>query len=132
MKSQVRRALAKYSGSLYNGGTHVEEMAMTGRAARQIVGCALAFAATCSVARADTLLEAVQRADVAAVRALLAAGADADARDVDGATPLLYAAHLGNRRGRTRAARRRRRSRTPRIVMASRRYTRRATLPMPR
>ncbi len=32
----------------------------------------------------------------AAVRALLAAGADADARDVDGATPLLYAAHVGN------------------------------------
>jgi ankyrin repeat protein len=49
--------------------------------------------AIASAAHGGTLLEAVQRGDVAAVRAELAAGADVDARDIDGATPLLYAAH---------------------------------------
>lgn len=46
-----------------------------------------------SAAFADTLLEAAQRGDAAAVRAALASGAAVDERGIDGATPLLYAAH---------------------------------------
>jgi ankyrin repeat protein len=42
------------------------------------------------------LLEAAQKADAAAVRALLAEGADANARASDGSTPMLYAAHFGD------------------------------------
>jgi len=47
-------------------------------------------------ARGATLLEAVQQRDAVAVRSLLTQGSDVDARDVDGATPLLYAAHLSD------------------------------------
>jgi ankyrin repeat protein len=42
------------------------------------------------------LLAAAQQANAAEVRALLAAGADANARASDGSTPLLYAAHFAD------------------------------------
>jgi hypothetical protein len=42
-----------------------------------------------TAAHGATLLEAVQRRDESAIRALLAQGTDVDARDVDGATALL-------------------------------------------
>jgi ankyrin repeat protein len=42
------------------------------------------------------LLRAAQRPSSTEVRALLAAGADANARASDGSTPLLYAAHFGD------------------------------------
>jgi ankyrin repeat protein len=42
------------------------------------------------------LLQAAQGRNSAAVRALLAAGADANARAADGSTPMLYAAHFGD------------------------------------
>jgi ankyrin repeat protein len=42
------------------------------------------------------LLAAAQQFDSAQVRALLAAGADADARAADGSTAMLYAAHFGD------------------------------------
>ncbi|HXT14318.1 MAG TPA: ankyrin repeat domain-containing protein, partial [Gemmatimonadaceae bacterium] len=41
------------------------------------------------------LLEAAQTSNPTEVRALLAAGADANARAADGSTPMLYAAHFG-------------------------------------
>jgi len=56
----------------------------------------LAVAASLPV-HAATLLDAVQRGDVAEARELLAAGADAGAAGVDGSTPLIYAAHTVNR-----------------------------------
>jgi ankyrin repeat protein len=43
------------------------------------------------------LLEAAQQANPAEVRALLDAGADANARAADGSTAMLYAAHFGDR-----------------------------------
>src|SRR5262245_8977751 len=42
------------------------------------------------------LLEAAQKAQATEVRALLVAGADANAKAGDGSTPLLYAAHFGD------------------------------------
>jgi uncharacterized protein len=42
------------------------------------------------------LLDAAQKANPTEVRALLAAGADANARAADGSTPMLYAAHFGD------------------------------------
>ncbi|HET7607429.1 MAG TPA: ankyrin repeat domain-containing protein [Gammaproteobacteria bacterium] len=42
------------------------------------------------------LLDAAQKANATEVRALLAAGADANARAADGSTPLVYAAHFGD------------------------------------
>jgi len=62
------------------------------RARRATFALALLAAAP---AQAATLLQAVQQRNVAAVRTLLAEDADANEQDVDGATPLLYAAHLG-------------------------------------
>ena len=53
----------------------------------------VAFAATDFDAR---LLQAAQKSDSAEVRALLAEGADPNARAADGATPLLHAAHFGD------------------------------------
>lgn len=58
--------------------------------------CAGLVVALCPAARAATLLEAAQRADLGAVRELVASGADVNATGVDGSTPLLYAAHAGN------------------------------------
>ena len=43
----------------------------------------------------QTLLEAAKAGDLPRVRELLAAGADREARDADGATPLMLAAHAG-------------------------------------
>jgi len=42
------------------------------------------------------LLEAAQKSNPTAVRALLAAGADANATAADGSTPMIYAAHFGD------------------------------------
>jgi ankyrin repeat protein len=42
------------------------------------------------------LLNAAQKTESADVRALLAAGADPNARSADGSTPMLYAAHFGD------------------------------------
>jgi ankyrin repeat protein len=42
------------------------------------------------------LLEAAQKTHPTDVRALLAAGADANARAADGSTPMIYAAHFGD------------------------------------
>jgi ankyrin repeat protein len=42
------------------------------------------------------LLQAAQQANPAEVKALLAAGADANARAADGSTPMLYAAHFAD------------------------------------
>jgi len=61
-----------------------------------LLSAGIACAAFATGASAATLLEAVQARDAAAVRAALAAGADANARDVDGTTPLVYAAHAGD------------------------------------
>ncbi len=44
----------------------------------------------------EQLMEAIKGGDNARVRELLAAGADANARDVYGATALMNAAHIGN------------------------------------
>jgi uncharacterized protein len=43
----------------------------------------------------DLLLQAVESGDLSRVRSLLAAGADCDARNADGATALMLAAHSG-------------------------------------
>ena len=43
----------------------------------------------------EMLIEAAASGDLARVRSLLASGADANARDADGATVLMRAAHLG-------------------------------------
>jgi len=67
---------------------------MTQRRAWLLCGCS--FLAIVANAGAATLLDAAQARDTAAVRAALAAGADANARDVDGSTPLLYAAHAAD------------------------------------
>jgi uncharacterized protein len=45
------------------------------------------------------LLAAAQKTDPTDVRALLAAGADANARAADGSTPMIYAAHFGDTAG---------------------------------
>ncbi|HVY63821.1 MAG TPA: ankyrin repeat domain-containing protein [Gammaproteobacteria bacterium] len=45
------------------------------------------------------LLAAAQKSQTAEVRALLAAGADANARAADGSTPLIYATHFGDTAG---------------------------------
>ncbi|HZF29098.1 MAG TPA: ankyrin repeat domain-containing protein [Gammaproteobacteria bacterium] len=58
--------------------------------------CAFVGLVAAAAAHGATLFDAVQSGDLAQVRAALAQGADANARDVDGATPLLYAAHLAN------------------------------------
>lgn len=57
--------------------------------------CAL-FAAPLATARAQDLVASVQRGDAQAVKAMLAAGADPRQTAIDGATPLLYAAHSAN------------------------------------
>jgi ankyrin repeat protein len=61
-----------------------------------LLSVAWLLAAAAPAAHGATLLEAVRSGDATAARALLAAGADANVRDVDGATPLLYAAHSAN------------------------------------
>ena len=43
----------------------------------------------------ELLLQAIEASDLARVQALLSAGADRDARNADGATALMLAAHLG-------------------------------------
>jgi ankyrin repeat protein len=58
--------------------------------------CVLVLAAAGVPAQAATLLDAVRRGDAAAVRELIAAGADVNAAAVDGSTPLTYAAHGAN------------------------------------
>src|SRR5262245_18524132 len=65
------------------------------RAARRGL-CACALLGLLATAHGATLLDAVQSGDAAQVRAALAQGADVNARDVDGATPLIYAAHFAN------------------------------------
>ena len=60
-----------------------------------VLGAALLPSSSTLVARADTpLVDAVKRHDGAAVEALLAAGADVDAAQPDGATALHWAVHL--------------------------------------
>jgi len=56
----------------------------------------LALALCSAAAHGATLLEAAQQHDAATVRSLLTQGADANTRDVDGATALLYAAHAAD------------------------------------
>src|SRR5688572_13616319 len=55
----------------------------------------ISFGASGATALDAELLEAAQKADATKVRALLAAGADANARAADGSTAMLYAAHFG-------------------------------------
>ncbi len=66
----------------------------------KIAACASLFILSLGAAGAPDLdaklLQAAQKADPADVRALLAAGADANARAADGSTPMLYAAHFGD------------------------------------
>ena len=57
---------------------------------------AISFAASGATELDAKLLDVAQQAHATEVRALLAAGADANARAGDGSTPLLYAAHLGD------------------------------------
>jgi uncharacterized protein len=57
---------------------------------------ALSFGASAADEFEAKLLDAAQRSDSAEVRALLADGADANARAADGSTPLLFAAHVGD------------------------------------
>jgi ankyrin repeat protein len=54
------------------------------------------FAASGDPALDAKLLDAAQKANPTEVRALLAAGGDANAKAADGSTPMLYAAHLGD------------------------------------
>lgn len=56
----------------------------------------LAAALTAPPAGADDVIAAARAGDAVAVRALLAAGADVDARQGDGATALHWAAHRGD------------------------------------
>src|SRR4051812_25890181 len=69
--------------------------AWVGNAVRS-AATACAFLGLLATAHGATLLEAVQSGDAAQVRAALAQGADVNTRDVDGATPLIYAAHSAN------------------------------------
>jgi ankyrin repeat protein len=57
---------------------------------------ALSFAASGSPDLDAKLLAAAQKPNAADVRALLASGADANARAADGSTALIYAAHFGD------------------------------------
>ncbi len=68
------------------------ESARVGLRAAVLASCAAWYAA--GPAWGATLLDAVKARDAAAARALIAAGADPDQSAADGATPLLYAAHL--------------------------------------
>lgn len=56
----------------------------------------LSFGASAAADLDAKLLAAAQKAHPAEVRALLAAGADPNARAADGSTPMLYAAHFGD------------------------------------
>ena len=56
----------------------------------------LSFGASAAPELDAKLLAAAQKPNPAEVRALLAAGADANARAGDGSTPMLYAAHFGD------------------------------------
>ena len=56
----------------------------------------LSFAASAQSDLNGQLLKAAQKADSTEVRALLAAGADANARAADGTTPMIFAAHFGD------------------------------------
>jgi ankyrin repeat protein len=64
---------------------------------RFLIASLCVWLASASVAAAATLVEAVNQRDTAAVRALIDAGADVDGADVDGTTPLIYAAHFADR-----------------------------------
>lgn len=57
---------------------------------------ALSFGASATPELDTKLLQAAQNTAPMQVRALLAAGADANARAGDGSTPMLYAAHFGD------------------------------------
>jgi ankyrin repeat protein len=58
--------------------------------------CILSYGASGATDLDAKLLEAAQKANPTDVRALLEAGADANARAADGSTPMLYAAHFGD------------------------------------
>jgi len=70
------------------------ESGRVGFRAAATAACTLALCAAAGGALGATLLDAVKARDAAAVRALIASGADPDRPAVDGSTPLLYAAHL--------------------------------------
>ena len=57
---------------------------------------AVSFGASGDLELDAKLLDAAQKANPTEVRALLAAGADANARAADGSTPMLHAAHFGD------------------------------------
>ncbi len=61
-----------------------------------IAALAALLTAGAGVAQGADLFDAVQRRDAAALSVLLKKGTDVNERAVDGATPLLYAAHLGD------------------------------------
>ena len=61
--------------------------------------CVLALGASAASDLDAKLLDAAQKNDPTDVRALLTAGADANARAADGSTPMIYAAHFGDVRG---------------------------------
>jgi ankyrin repeat protein len=65
----------------------------TGAFATLIIG---SFGASGATDLDANLLEAAQQSNPTEVAAMLAAGADANARAADGSTPLLYAAHFGD------------------------------------
>ncbi|HUO68784.1 MAG TPA: ankyrin repeat domain-containing protein [Gammaproteobacteria bacterium] len=56
----------------------------------------LSFGASAASELDSKLLDAAQKNSPTDVRALLAAGADANARAADGSTPMIYAAHFGD------------------------------------
>ena len=58
--------------------------------------CVLALGASAASDLDAKLLDAAQKNDPTDVRALLTAGADANARAADGSTPMVYAAHFGD------------------------------------
>jgi len=58
--------------------------------------CMLSLGASSAPDLDAKLLDAAQQNNPTAVRALLAAGADANARAADGSTPMIYAAHFGD------------------------------------
>jgi uncharacterized protein len=85
--------LSSYHDGQFDLGAAVRTLSKIGALASMLVASLGASAQDDLDAK---LLTAAQKANPAEVRALLAAGADANARAADGSTAMLYAAHFGD------------------------------------